>query len=55
MNSRYDRFLQEESEEWFEEYDSKTTDGYLAQEDIYKTTKPVLDKNKKPNLKKVSE
>jgi len=29
MNSRYDRFLQEESEEWFEEYDSETTDGYL--------------------------
>jgi len=50
MNSRYDRFLQEESEEWFEEYDSETTDGYLRdltgeplEEDnpdefIYKTT-----------------
>ena len=55
MNNRYDRFLQEESEKWFEEYDSETTDGYLTQEDICKTIKPVLDKNKRPDWRKVSE
>ena len=55
MSKGYDRYLQEESMKWEMEVDHETTDGYLTQEDIYKTIKPVLDKNKRPDWIKVSE
>lgn len=55
MSKGYDRYLQEESMKWEMEVDHETTDGYLTQEDIYKTIKPVLDKNKRPDWRKVSE
>jgi len=31
MIKEYDRYLQTEAEEWFDEYDSETTDGFLEE------------------------
>lgn len=31
MRNKYDKYLQEESLDWLEDYDEETTDGYLEE------------------------